>query len=106
KKMLSRIPHTGKVFDAPEAVGELHYHDKTSIGVETSRLKRLAAEVKPPFTECFMTEPSPGIIATTMLNAFYSSHEAYLDAIAREISGEYRAVVDAGFVLQIDAPDL
>ena len=30
KKMLSRIPKTGKVFDAPEATGELHYHDKTS----------------------------------------------------------------------------
>jgi len=29
-KMLSRIPKTGKVFDAPEATGELHYHDKTS----------------------------------------------------------------------------
>ncbi len=106
KKMLSRIPHTGKVFDAPEAVGELHYHDTTSIGIETGRLKRLAAEVAPPFPELFMTEPSPGIIATTMLNAYYPSHEAYLDAIAREMRGEYRAVVDAGFVLQIDAPDL
>ena len=32
--------------------------------------------------------------------------QAYLDAIVREMSKEYRAVVDAGFVLQIDAPDL
>ena len=41
-----------------------------------------------------------------MLNAYYPSHEAYLDAIAREMAHEYRAVVGAGFVLQIDAPDL
>ena len=41
-----------------------------------------------------------------MLNADYPSHEAYLDAIAREMAYEYRAMVDAGFVLQIDAPDL
>src|SRR5215831_20534287 len=34
KKMLSRIPRTGKVFDAPEAIGELHYHDETSIYAE------------------------------------------------------------------------
>jgi 5-methyltetrahydropteroyltriglutamate--homocysteine methyltransferase len=106
KKMLSRIPRTGKVFDAPEAVGELHYHDKTSIHGELDRFRRVAAAVKPPFTECFFAEPSPGIIATTMLNAFYQSHEAYLDAIAREMRYEYKAVVDAGFVLQIDSPDL
>ena len=53
-----------------------------------------------------MNAPSPGIIACTMLNAYYDSDEAYLDAIAREISKEYRAVVDAGYVLQVDAPDL
>ena len=53
-----------------------------------------------------MNAPSPGIIACTMLNAYYDSDEAYLDAVVREISKEYRAVVDAGFVLQIDSPDL
>jgi 5-methyltetrahydropteroyltriglutamate--homocysteine methyltransferase len=106
KKMMSRIPRTGKVFDAPQAIAELHYKDTGAIEAEVDRLKRLAAEVKPSFLECFMTEPSPGIIATTMLNAHYQSHEAYLDAIAREIRREYLAVVEAGFVLQIDAPDL
>jgi 5-methyltetrahydropteroyltriglutamate--homocysteine methyltransferase len=54
----------------------------------------------------FFAEPSPGIIACTMLNAFYPSYEAYLDAIAREIHYEYKSIVDAGFILQIDAPDL
>ena len=51
-----------------------------------------------------MNAPSPGIVATTMLNAYYSSHQAYLDAIARELRIEYARVVEAGFVLQIDAP--
>ena len=106
KKMLSRIPKTGKVFDAPEAIGELHYHDRTSIQTELSRFQQLAAAVKPPFAECFFAEPSPGIIATTMLNAYYPSHEAYLDAIAREMRHEYNAVIAAGFILQIDSPDL
>jgi len=41
-----------------------------------------------------------------MLNAYYESQEKYLDAIARELRVEYRRVVDAGFTLQIDAPDL
>jgi 5-methyltetrahydropteroyltriglutamate--homocysteine methyltransferase len=54
----------------------------------------------------FMTAPSPGIIASTMLNAFYGSQEDYLAAIAREMANEYRAIAAAGLVLQIDAPDL
>ena len=41
-----------------------------------------------------------------MLNAYYDSHEAYLNAIAREMSKEYQAIHRAGLVLQIDAPDL
>jgi 5-methyltetrahydropteroyltriglutamate--homocysteine methyltransferase len=53
-----------------------------------------------------MNAPSPGIVACTMLNAYYDSQEAYLDAIARELRVEYRRVVEAGFMLQIDAPDL
>ena len=41
-----------------------------------------------------------------MLNAYYKTYEDYLAAIAREMNKEYAAVVDAGFVLQLDAPDL
>ena len=56
--------------------------------------------------ERFMTAPSPGIISSTMLNAYYDSHDAYLDAIAREMKNEYQAIHKAGLILQIDAPDL
>ena len=58
------------------------------------------------FSECFMTALSPGIVATTMLNQHYDSHEAYLMALAKALSNEYRAIHDAGLILQIDAPDL
>ena len=58
------------------------------------------------FSECFMTAPSPGIAATTMLNQHYDSHEAYLTALAKALSNEYRAIHNAGMILQIDAPDL
>jgi len=106
KRMLERIPRTGKVFDAPEAVADIKYRDTQAIDGEIARFKRLSAKLKAPAVEYFMNAPSPGIIATTMLNAHYTSHQAYLDAIAREISIEYLAVTKAGFVLQIDAPDL
>ncbi len=106
QRMLARIPNHSKVFDAPQAVSELKYRDTAAIDAEIARYKKLSASVAARFSEFFMNAPSPGIVATTMLNAHYDSHQAYLDAIARELHVEYARVVDAGFVLQIDAPDL
>jgi 5-methyltetrahydropteroyltriglutamate--homocysteine methyltransferase len=103
--LTQRFPHVSKQQNAPEARAELHYHDTSAVAAETARFKRIAAEGR-PFTEMFMTAPSPGIIASTMLNAFYPSQEDYLAAIAREMKNEYRAIADAGLILQIDAPDL
>jgi 5-methyltetrahydropteroyltriglutamate--homocysteine methyltransferase len=106
ERMLARIPKTGKVFNAPEAVSELKYHGESELQKEMDRSKRQAEKASPQVSDLFMNAPSPGIIATTMLNAYYESDEAYLDAIVRELSKEYKAVVDAGFILQIDAPDV
>ena len=106
QRMLARIPKTGKVFDVPQAVGEIKYRDTGAIDAEIARYQRLSAPMQSRFREFFMNAPSPGIVATTMLNAHYKSHQDYLDAIARELRVEYRRIVDAGFVLQIDAPDL
>src|SRR6516165_5984828 len=106
KRMMERLGKISKVFDAPEAIADVKYRDTGLINAEIERLTRLSAAVKPRVTEFFMNAPSPGIVATTMLNAHYASREAYLDAIAREIRTEYLAVTKAGFVLQIDAPDL
>lgn len=99
-------PRIGKVFGAPQAIADVKYKDTSAINAETERLKRLGAKVKPQPTEFFMNAPSPGIVATTMLNAHYATYEAYLMAVAKELHTEYAAVVNAGFVLQIDAPDL
>ena len=106
KRMMERLAKISKVFDAPEAIADIKYRDTALINAEIERLTRLSAAVKPRVTEFFMNAPSPGIVATTMLNAHYASHEAYLDAVAGELRTEYLAVTKAGFVLQIDAPDL
>jgi 5-methyltetrahydropteroyltriglutamate--homocysteine methyltransferase len=106
ERMMQRIPKTGKVFDAPQAIDEIRYLGTTLLDAEIARLQRLAASHGSRFADRFMNAPSPGIVACTMLNAYYDSQEAYLDAIARELCIEYRRVVDAGFMLQIDAPDL
>jgi 5-methyltetrahydropteroyltriglutamate--homocysteine methyltransferase len=99
-------PRIGKVFGAPQAIADIHYTSTKEIDAETARLKKVIAGAKPGPAEYFMNAPSPGIVATTMLNAHYATYEDYLTAIARELHKEYKAVVDAGFVLQIDAPDM
>jgi 5-methyltetrahydropteroyltriglutamate--homocysteine methyltransferase len=98
-----RFPYRSKGQNAPEAQAELKYLDLAPVKEEVARFKR-NSEGK--FIERFLTAPSPGIIATTMLNAFYDSYEAYLAALAREMGKEYKVIADAGFLLQIDAPDL
>lgn len=104
--LMRRFPNSAKSQQgAPEAQGAIRYRDAGPITEETAGFNRIADGLG-AFSERFMTAPSPGIISTTMLNAYYASHDAYLDAIAREIGKEYKAVVDAGLVLQVDAPDL
>jgi 5-methyltetrahydropteroyltriglutamate--homocysteine methyltransferase len=104
--LMRRFPHPTKgQQSAPEAQTDIKYRDLKPITEETERFNRIANELS-AVSERFMTAASPGIISTTMLNAYYDSHDAYLDAIAREMSKEYQAVHKAGLILQIDAPDL
>ena len=73
ERMQARIPKTSKVFDAPEAIGELSYHGETELQKEIDRSLRNAENPNSHASERFMNAPSPGIIATTMMNAYYES---------------------------------
>ncbi len=85
---------------APAAIGAVAYND-------TSELERECALVADaPFAQTFMTAASPGIIAAAMENRFYPTNEEYVAAVATALATEYRAIVERGLLLQIDAPDL
>jgi 5-methyltetrahydropteroyltriglutamate--homocysteine methyltransferase len=88
----------------PGCVGELRYTNRSALDRDIAHLKAAAANAKP--TEVFMTAPSPGILTRFIINLHYPSEDAYLAALAEVLRVEYRAIVEAGFVLQIDAPDL
>jgi 5-methyltetrahydropteroyltriglutamate--homocysteine methyltransferase len=53
-----------------------------------------------------MTAASPGVVWLFLANEYYPSHEAYVFAVADALRHEYEAIVQAGFVLQLDCPDL
>jgi 5-methyltetrahydropteroyltriglutamate--homocysteine methyltransferase len=90
----------------PAAVGDVTYRGAASIAEDCARLKRLLAAQKGKYTDAFMTAPSPGIIAAAMSNQHYPDMESYVGALAKALAHEYRTIVEAGFILQIDAPDL
>jgi 5-methyltetrahydropteroyltriglutamate--homocysteine methyltransferase len=56
--------------------------------------------------EVFMTSSSPGVVATFLDNDYYASRDAYLEAIANVMRDEFNAIYKAGFLLQLDCPDL
>jgi 5-methyltetrahydropteroyltriglutamate--homocysteine methyltransferase len=101
-----RFPTRSKISNAPQAIAAVSYRDSKGIEDEIRRFQSCASAASGPFAEMFMTAPSPGIVATTMQNAYYDTHEAYLMALARELRTEYLAIHRAGLLLQIDAPDL
>jgi 5-methyltetrahydropteroyltriglutamate--homocysteine methyltransferase len=53
-----------------------------------------------------MTAASPGVISFFLENQYYPTHEAYLYALADAMKEEYDAIYQAGFLLQLDCPDL
>jgi len=76
------------------------------IDEECARYGRIAAEQTGSFVEPFLTAASPGIVAAALLNEHYPSYEAYVSAVADALRPEYQRIVEHGFVLQVDCPDL
>jgi 5-methyltetrahydropteroyltriglutamate--homocysteine methyltransferase len=90
----------------PQAIGAVTYLDPALVKAECDTFLTTLAEVDGGFAEAFMTAPSPGIVAAALRNAHYDTEDAYLHALGQALRVEYEAIVGAGFLLQIDAPDL
>jgi 5-methyltetrahydropteroyltriglutamate--homocysteine methyltransferase len=88
----------------PGCVGPLRYRDRNALDRDLAHLRAAAAKSQP--ADVFMTAPSPGILTRFIINLHYPTEDAYVEALAETMKTEYRAIVEAGFVLQIDSPDL
>jgi 5-methyltetrahydropteroyltriglutamate--homocysteine methyltransferase len=88
------------LMSAPAAIDAVAYRDTSELDAEC------ALVVDSPFAQTFMTAASPGIVASAMENRFYPEMAEYVRAVAAALATEYRAIVDRGLLLQIDAPDL
>jgi 5-methyltetrahydropteroyltriglutamate--homocysteine methyltransferase len=90
----------------PKAIGAVRYLGRGAIEAECADFRAALDATGTHFAEPFLTAPSPGIIAGAMKNEHYDTEEAYLDALGAALREEYEAIVSAGFLLQLDCPDL
>jgi 5-methyltetrahydropteroyltriglutamate--homocysteine methyltransferase len=88
----------------PACSGPVAWKDFAALEADLARAKQAMAGAGA--RERFFTSPSPGQIARYLKNQHYPTEEAYLYALADVMAREYRAIVEAGFVLQLDCPDL
>ena len=114
KRMNLSPSDSASVVPTPECVGPVAYDPKRARVTEELDLfsQALAAEPtsKAKLAGTFVTAATPGIISTTLLrneaHPTYQNDEQYVLAIAEAMKVEYEAIVAAGHVLQLDAPDL
>jgi 5-methyltetrahydropteroyltriglutamate--homocysteine methyltransferase len=88
----------------PACNGPIEYRDTHDLEVDLANLKAATARVKAE--EVFMSAASPGVISVFLANHYYKTREAYLAALADAMRTEYEAIYRAGFLLQLDCPDL
>jgi 5-methyltetrahydropteroyltriglutamate--homocysteine methyltransferase len=88
----------------PACNGPIAWKDRTAVQKDIANFKAALESAKP--ADAFMSAASPGVIAHFLKNEHYPSREAYLARLAEVMKEEYDAIHQAGFVLQIDCPDL
>ncbi len=84
--------------------GPVSYVGQSAVQADIDNLKAALEGVSPAGT--FMSSASPGVIAVFSPNRYYRGQQEYLDALAEAMREEYEAIHRAGFVLQVDCPDL
>ena len=87
----------------PACTGPIAWKDRDAVRRDIENLQAAVKGVEAE--EVFMTAASPGVVAH-LKDQYYGSEEKYLYALADALQEEYDAIHRAGFVLQVDCPDL
>ncbi len=84
--------------------GPVSYRGHENVAADIENLKRAVGTQR--VTECFITALSPNNVALYYPNRYYRTDQEYYTALADAMREEFLAIVDAGFILQIDDPRL
>jgi 5-methyltetrahydropteroyltriglutamate--homocysteine methyltransferase len=91
-------------FKRVACVGPIAVGNREALTHDLANMRAAVDAARP--AEAFLTAASPGVVASFLPNTYYRRHEDYVAAIAEAMRDEYAAIAAAGFVLQIDCPDL
>ena len=97
-------PTSRKLRQTPSCTGPIAYRGREALEADLANLS--AATQGAPAEEVFMSAASPGVVVCFLQNHHYADEEKYLWAIAEAMKEEYDAIHRAGFLLQLDCPDL
>jgi len=102
----SRASKSGGVptYNRPRCTGPVTVKDMKPLEIDLVNLRKALDGIS--ISDAFMNAASPGVIALFQPNEYYSDHKSYLYALADSMKVEYEGIVKAGFVIQIDSPDL
>jgi 5-methyltetrahydropteroyltriglutamate--homocysteine methyltransferase len=90
----------------PRCTGPIALADREPMTRDIARLQAAVAEAGAGAADVFMNAASPGVIAVFQTNEHYDTMDAYVEALSLAMRAEYEAIAGAGFVLQLDCPDL
>jgi 5-methyltetrahydropteroyltriglutamate--homocysteine methyltransferase len=93
-----------QTFKRQACVGSVQFAGYGDLEKDIARMRAAVAKHRPQGV--FMNAASPGVVSAFQPNKYYPTHAAYVEAIGEAMRVEYEAISNAGFVLQLDCPDL
>ncbi len=88
----------------PICVGPISYGDKGPLELDLKNFDQATTASKP--NDAFLNAASPGVLTKFVPDSFYGDEDKYVADLADAMKVEYEAIHNAGFLLQIDCPDL
>ena len=104
--LLAKLAERGATakYRRPRCIGAIGIKDLEPLRKDLANMRAAVDSSQP--ADAFLNAASPGVIALFQPNDFYPTQNDYLEALAESMRVEYEAIVAAGFLVQIDAPDL
>ncbi|MSP50064.1 MAG: epoxyalkane--coenzyme M transferase [Alphaproteobacteria bacterium] len=105
-RYMKRLAESGgtPTLTRPCCTGAIHVRTTEPLEADLKRFQ--AALTANGYTRGFMNAAAPGVISLFQPNRYYKDDDAYLEALSKAMTVEYRRIVESGFQLQIDSPDL
>jgi 5-methyltetrahydropteroyltriglutamate--homocysteine methyltransferase len=88
----------------PIVIGPIEVQDRNAVKIDIENFKAALGSTSPD--EAFICAVTPGQVAFNFPNQYYPSLEEYLEAVGNALRFEYQAIIEAGFNLQLDSPEL